>query len=103
MKAYLAKRDALFLNPTSDGAYQLMLESAGADHINLARPDVPMAGLHRARLQWIDATDAMIEESMAWLKAHGYSTHFKGAAPPLTPKSRDAQRAARGLPPLTGL
>jgi hypothetical protein len=53
---------------------------------------VPLIAMHKARLQWLGATDAMLAESMEWLIARGYETTMQGA-PPLTPQRRDAARA----------
>ena len=99
LKALLAKRDALFRNPTEEAAREYIAEQEG-------RP--PPAGstascwlaVHKARLQWLEATDAMIEESTNWLLARGFLTTFKGA-PALTPERRDADRVTLGKPPLT--
>jgi hypothetical protein len=55
--------------------------------------------IHKARLQWLDATDAMLAESQQWLKDNGYLATMKGATP-LTPQNRDAQRMQHGRPPL---
>ena len=52
----------------------------------------------KARLQWLNSTDDMLVESRAFLFDRGY-----GAIPHLrayTSRSRDAERAKRGLPPL---
>jgi hypothetical protein len=102
-QTYLAKREALFRHPTLEGATALMEESgSGVDPAALERPDVPLAALHKARLQWLGATDAMLAESIGWLTTRGYQTSSRGAAP-LTPERRDQQRAARGLPPLKAM
>ena len=61
-------------------------------------PTVPLATVHKARLQWLDATDDMLAESRAFLFDHGY-----GAVPNIrayTSKTRDAARAKLGLAPL---
>jgi hypothetical protein len=65
------------------------------------RPDVPLATVHKGRLQWLDATDAMLAESAAWLDAHGYNVEGLRGMPPLTPAERDRQRAFQGKPPLS--
>jgi hypothetical protein len=98
LKKLLAERNALFHNPT--------LEAAKAHWTKMefplpVRDDVPLAMVHKARLQWLDATDAMLAESVKWLEDNGYkSTHFD--APPLTPETRDAQRVELGKKPLGG-
>lgn len=59
---FKAKRDALFRN--------LTLEAATA-HWNEeelpapSHPLVPLAAMHRARLQWLDVTDEMLAESLS--------------------------------------
>lgn len=92
---FIEARNAAFRNPT--------LETAGALIPTPAEgwksQDVPLASLHKGRLQWIGATDAMLEESKAWLTAHGYKTSCQGLEP-LTPAHRDLKRVALGLPPL---
>jgi hypothetical protein len=99
LKAFLAKRDALFRNPNIVDATAWWVSEG---HPNPVRPDVPLATVHKARLQWLDATDEMIAESMAWLQANDYGTDMNGA-PPLTPERRDADRAALGKPPVLDL
>lgn len=94
--ARLAKRDALLRNPTMEAATAWWLEQG---HPTPARPDVPLAAVHKARLQWLDATNEMIAESMAWLIAQDYETTM-GGAPPITPESRDADRETLGKGPL---
>ena len=37
-----------------------------------SHPIVPLATVHKARLQWLDATDDMLAESRAFLFDHGY-------------------------------
>lgn len=97
LKAFLAERDALFRNPRAREARRLWEKQGNPPP---ETPDVPLATVHKARLQWLDATDAMLAESIAWLTARGYLTSWRGA-PPLTPKQRDADRATLGKPPLT--
>ena len=97
LKEFLAKRDELFRNPTLEGA-KAFYEQGGLE-IDWARPDVPLAALHKARLQWLDATDEMLEESKEWLRVHDYKPTHKGA-PPLTPETRDRDRITIGKPPL---
>ena len=92
-----AKRDSLFRN--------LTLEAATA-HWNEeelpapSHPLVPLAAMHKARLQWLDATDETLAESQRWLKENDFGVTFKGGAAPLDPISRDIQRAMHGMPPL---
>ena len=93
---WLRERDELFTNPTLEGAVKFY-EKFG--NVDWARPDVPLAALHKARLQWLDATDIMIAESLKWLKDHKYENTFQGA-PPLTPEKRDADRVTIGKKPL---
>jgi hypothetical protein len=93
---FLEERNALFLNPN------LVDATAWWNRHHLPKPtrsDVPLAAVHKARLQWLDATDAMIIESMRWLLDNGYQTTMHGA-PPLTPERRDADRATLGKPRL---
>lgn len=96
LKKWLAERDKLFLNPTLEAAQQYWIRH---NFPPWAKPDVPLAMVHKGRLQWLDATDEMLAESIAWLEANGYKTTMKGA-PPLTPERRDADRATLGKPPL---
>ena len=65
-----------------------------------AHPTVPLATVHRVRLQWLDATDAMLADSRAFLFDHGYAAGLNIRA--YTSKTRDAERAKRGLAPLRG-
>jgi hypothetical protein len=92
---YLAAREALFRNPSDEGARAWWTSEGYAPP---AHPIVPLMTVHRARLQWLDATDDMLAESSAFLFDHSY-----GACPNIrgyTPKTRDAQRAKLGLGPL---
>ncbi len=60
-------------------------------------PTVPLEMVHKARLQWIDATDDMLVESRAFLFDHGYGTipNFRA----YTSRTRDVARAKVGLLP----
>lgn len=97
LKAHLARRDALFRQPNAADAMAWWNETMS--NIPPHDPLVPLAACHKARLQWLDATDAMIAESMAWLQANDYGTDMNGA-PPLTPERRDADRISLGKKPL---
>jgi hypothetical protein len=96
LKAYLAERDALFQNPNPKDALVHWKKYGAPEPV---APSVPLAAVHKARLQWLDATDAMLTESLEWLEAHNYDIDLRGA-PPLTPETRDAQRKERGKLPL---
>jgi hypothetical protein len=95
-RKHLAERDALFRNPTAKAALAAWTAAGWPPPVDST---VPLAVVHKARLQWLGATDMMLIESMLWLERHGYKTSTSGA-PPLTPASRDAQRAKHGMPPL---
>ena len=94
---HLAKRNALFRQPDNADVMAWWCEEMGS--VEPVDPLVPMAALHKARLQWLDATNDMLEQSKLWLVENGFSADWKGAEP-LTPESRDADRAAIGKPPL---
>jgi hypothetical protein len=96
LQIYLEKHDALFRNPSLEAVTKFYKDQG---HEDWARPDVPLASLHKARLQWLDVTDEMIKESMEWLRQHHYANTWR-EAPPLTPETRDAQRKAMGKEPL---
>lgn len=98
LKDFLRRRDDLFRNPTLKGA-EAFFSHASTDWTN---PLSPLAAVHKARLQWLDVTDAMIAESIAWLIAHNYKTTLKGAEP-FTPETRDIERAIHDKPPLKGV
>ena len=96
LKDFKRERDALLNNPTLEGAL------AHWQKMGFPKPvqaDVPLATVHKARLQWLDATDAQLAESVEWLKAHNYELTVQGV-PPLTPERRDAERVSLGRPPL---
>ena len=93
----LSQRESLLRNPDIVEATKWWVSNGGGE---LARPTVPLAAVHKARLQWLNATDEMLAESIAWLEANGYGTTWRGA-PPLTPERRDAERASLGMPHLT--
>jgi hypothetical protein len=96
MQAFLAERDELFRNPTLDGALAYWKDH---DYPPPVDPNVPLATVHKARLHWLGATDAMLQESQEWLLANGYEATIAGS-PPLTPETRDAERRSHGMPPL---
>jgi hypothetical protein len=96
LKAFLAMRNDVFRDPTLEKARALW------DSQGFPAPvaeDVPLGALHKARTHWLDATDAMLAESAQWLKDHGYKGTMRDADP-LTPETRDAQRALVGKSPL---
>jgi hypothetical protein len=96
LTAWLAERDALFRDLTEESANQWWNRQG---HPRPTEPTVPLAACHKARLQWLGATDAELAESVQWLREHGYTAAWHGA-PPLTPEQRDAERATHGKPPL---
>jgi hypothetical protein len=63
-------------------------------------PAVPLMTVHKARLQGLDATDDMLVDGRAFLFDHGYAVGLNIRA--YTSKTRDAERAKRGLAPLRG-
>jgi hypothetical protein len=96
LKAFLEQRNAVFANPTLEAA-RAFWDSQGFPPP--VAEDVPLGALHKARLQWLDATDEMLVESQNWLESHQYRATMQRAEP-LTPETRDAQRALHGKPPL---
>jgi len=60
LDGYLAALEALFRNPNDEVA-RAWWTSEG--HAPPAHPDVPLATVHKARLQWLNATDDMLAES----------------------------------------
>ena len=96
LNGYLAALEALFRNPNDEAARAWWSSEGYAPPSN---PDVPMATIHRVRLQWLDATDDMLAESRAFLFDHGYYAGLNILA--YTSRTRDAARAKRGLPPQT--
>lgn len=96
LRDFLALRDNLFRNPTPEAALAYWaMQGFPAP----AKADVPLASVHKARLQWLDVSDAQIAESLQWLREHAYEPTWRGA-PPLTPDQRDIDRAEIGKPPL---
>ena len=94
--AYLVTLEALFRDPSDEEACAWW---ASEGYAPPAHPGVPLVTVHKTRLQWLDATDEMLAESRAFLFDHGYAgLHIRA----YTSRSRDAERAKRGLPPLTG-
>ena len=98
LREFLAKRDELFRNPTLEAATKWWNENKFPPP---AEPNVPLAAVHKSRLQWLEATDAMIAESMRFLRENNYHKTLKGM-PPLTPVTRDVQRVSHGKKPLMG-
>ncbi len=39
---------------------------------------IALAGLHKARIQWRDATEAEVEQSRAWLREKGFEIPERG-------------------------
>ncbi len=96
LNGYLTALEALLENPSDEAAHAWWASEGYAPPVH---PTVPLATIHRARLQWLDATDDMLAESRAFLFDHG----CYDAGPNIrayTSKTRDAARAKRGLPPL---
>ena len=95
LNGYLAALEALFRNPNDEAARAWWTSEGYAPPIH---PAVPLETIHKARLQWLDATDDMLAESRAFLFDHGYEAvpHLRA----YTSRTRDAERAKRGLPPL---
>jgi hypothetical protein len=96
LNEYLAAREALFRNPSDERARAWWTSEGYAPPTH---PDVPLATIHKGRLQWLDATDDMLAESRAFLFDHGYEGINIRA---YTSKTRDATRAKLGLAPLKG-
>ena len=63
------RRDAVLRNPTTAGAMQFWDFALLGQPVT---PDAPLACIHKARLQWPDATPVMVAESRRWLAEHGY-------------------------------
>jgi hypothetical protein len=93
---YMSALETLFLNPDEEAARAWWTSEGYAPP---AHPDVPLATVHKARLQWLDATDDILAESRAFLFDHGYEGINIRA---YTSKTRDAARAKLSLPPLKG-
>ena len=95
---YNLARENLFRDPTLNNAKAFLREPPDG----WSDPTLPLAYVHKARLQWLDATDDMIAWSLQWLEDYGYSNRFRETFP-LTPETRDIERAAQGKAPLAGL
>jgi hypothetical protein len=96
LNGYLAALEAMFRNPSDEAARAWWASEGYAPPFH---PGVPLATIHRVRLQWLDATDDMLAESRAFLFDHGgYDASSNLLA--YTSRTRDAARAKRGLPPL---
>ena len=92
---FLAALEALFRNPSDEAARAWWTSEGYAPPIH---PTVPLATVHRSRLQWLDATDDMLAESRAFLFDHGYEAGPKIRA--YTSRTRDAARVKLGFAPL---
>ena len=92
---YLAAREALFRNPSDEAAHAWWASEGYPPPIH---PTVPLETVHKARLQWLDATDDMLAESRAFLFDHGYRLIPNLRA--YTSRTRDVARAKVGLLPL---
>ena len=97
LNEYLVARETVLRNP-SDEAARAWWASEG--YAPPAHPTVPLATVHKVRLQWLDATDAMLADSRAFLFDHGYAAGLNIRA--YTSKTRDTERAKHGLAPLRG-
>lgn len=93
--AWRAARDELFRNPSLEKAKAFLPAPPGG----WLDPEGALAAVHKGRLQWLEATDAQLAESIGWLEARGYCTSWEGAEA-LTPQRRDADRAILGKGPL---
>lgn len=93
---FLADREVLFRNMSLEAATAHWYANGWPPPV---APLVPLAAAHKARLQWLEATDAMLAESAQWLKDNDYQTTLRGGTP-LTPMTRDFERMKRGQPPL---
>lgn len=93
---WLDERDAVFSNPTIETALAWWFKNNLPPAMD---ETVPLAAIHKGRLQWLEATDTMLAESKIWLEVNHYQHTMQGA-PPLTPETRDAQRVMLGKKPL---
>jgi hypothetical protein len=67
--AAIAKRNRQLRAGTAEAAAAMWKESGLGLPVT---PDVPLAGLHKARIVWPDATDEEVQASRAWLAEHGF-------------------------------
>ena len=82
IRAYLAKRDACLRNATMADAVWLWREA------KMAPPDdpiMPLVALHKARVQWRDASEGEVSASRRWLIERGYPVPVRPADFPRTP------------------
>src|SRR5271166_3189208 len=91
LNEYLAAREALFRNPSDERARVWWTSEGYAPPMH---PTVPLATVHKARLQWLDATDDMLAESRAFLFDYGYGgvlpTSARTRQTPGTPRGRNS-------------
>ena len=67
--ASLKQRNERLRAATQEAALAFWLDS---DLPPPSSPDVPLAGLHKARIMWRDATAEEVRASRSWLIAHGF-------------------------------
>ena len=95
---YLAALEALFRSPTDEAA-RAWWTSEG--YSPPTHSTVPLETIHKARLQWLDATNDMLAESRAFLFEHGYGA-FPTSARTLqgvgTPSERSAACRLKSKP-----
>lgn len=91
------ERNRVFDNPTPEAA-RAFCKLVGFPFGET--DDEALALVHHWRLRWLDATDAMMAESAAFLAAHPeLAVKLKGPEP-LTPLTRDIRRMESGRPPV---
>ena len=89
MKTGLSPRQIeLLKNPTLEGGLEFWPAFLGKP----ISPDAPLAGIHKARLQSPGASKKMVQESKAWLEAHGYGVK-PGVVDPHAPQAAVVGRA----------
>lgn len=78
-KRYVEWRDAFFRRADANEALAFFLGKSGGTFPE--REDVPLAAIHKARLQVTSFTEDEKAVSRAWLKEHGYSEALGGVSP----------------------